>query len=108
MNYMAKIAVVGDKDSVMLFKAVGLDVFFETDSIRAGKRIHKLAGDGYAAIFVTEPLYKECGEIISYFANQPYPSIIPIPDNHGSQGIGIETLKQNVEKAVGVDILFNK
>lgn len=92
----------------MLFKAVGLDVFFENETARASKRIHKLAREGYAAIFVTEPIYNGCSEIISYFANQAYPSIIPIPDNHGSMGTGIETLKQNVEKAVGVDILFNK
>ena len=36
-----------------------------------------------------------------------YPAIIPIPDNQGSEGIGLQALKQNVEKAVGVDILFN-
>ena len=30
----AKMAVIGDKDSVMLFKAVGIDVFYETDGER--------------------------------------------------------------------------
>ena len=28
---MAKIGVIGESDSVLLFKAVGLDVFFEED-----------------------------------------------------------------------------
>ena len=40
---MAKMGVIGDKDSVMLFKAVGLDVFFETEGDKANRRLHRLA-----------------------------------------------------------------
>jgi len=104
---MAKIDVVGDKDSVLLYKAVGLDVFFETDGEKADRRLHKLAKEGYAVIYVTESLYGACSETILEYAAAAYPAIIPIPDNQGTLGIGMQTLKQNVEKAVGVDILFN-
>lgn len=104
---MAKIGVIGDRDSVLLFKAVGLDVFFEEDNDKANRRIHRLARDGYAVIFVTEHLYEGCAEAIHAYNASAYPAIIPIPDNHGSEQIGLMTLKQNVEKAVGVDILFN-
>ena len=104
---MAKMGVVGDKDSVMLFKAVGLDVFFEDDGEQANRCIHRLAREGYAVIFVTERLYGACSEVIHEYSAAAYPAIIPIPDNHGSEGIGLQALKQNVEKAVGVDILFN-
>ena len=104
---MAKMGVIGDRDSVLLFKAVGLDVFFETEGDRANQRLHRLAHEGYAVVFVTEPLYAACAETIEEYRGQPYPAIIPIPDNQGTQGIGMQALKQNVEKAVGVDILFN-
>ena len=104
---MAKIGVIGDRDSVLLFKAVGLDVYFEDNGEQANRRLHKLAREGYAAVFVTEKLYAGCGETISEFSGQPYPAIIPIPDSTGTAGMGILQLKQNVEKAVGVDILFN-
>jgi len=107
VNCMAKIGVVGDKDSVMLYKAVGLDVFFETDGEKADRRLHRLAKEGYAVIYVTESLYQSCAETITEYAQAAYPAIIPIPDNQGTKGIGMQTLKQNVEKAVGVDILFN-
>lgn len=107
VNCMAKMGVIGDKDSVMLFKAVGLDAFFETEGEKANRRLHRLACEGYAVVFVTEPLYAACSETIQEFAAEAYPAIIPIPDNQGVQGIGMQTLKQNVEKAVGVDILFN-
>ena len=47
-------------------------------------------------------------ETIAELEGQPYPAIIPIPDNQGSQGLGERKLRQNVEKAVGMDILSNQ
>ena len=104
---MAKIGVIGARDSVLLFKAVGLDVFFEDDGERANKTLHRLAREGYATVFVTEKLFSACAETIEEFKGQPYPAIIPIPDNQGSRGLGEKMLRQNVEKAVGMDILSN-
>ena len=51
---MYKVAVLGDKDSVMGFMALGVDVFavYEADEIK--KAIHKLAEEGYAVIYITE------------------------------------------------------
>lgn len=105
---MAKIGVIGDRDSVLLFKAVGLDVFFEEDGERANRTLHRLAREGYAAVFVTEKLFPACAETIAEYEGQPYPAILPIPNNQGSQGLGDRILRQNVEKAVGMDILSNQ
>ena len=105
---MAKIGVIGESDSVLLFKAVGLDVFFEEDGERANRTLHRLAREGYAAVFVTEKLFPACAETIEEFKSQAYPAIIPIPDNSGSRGVGEKMLRQNVEKAVGMDFLANK
>ena len=104
---MAKIGVIGARDSVLLFKAVGLDVFFEDEGEHANRTLHRLAREGYAAVFVTEKLFSACAETIEEFKGQPYPAIIPIPDNQGSRGLGEKMLRQNVEKAVGMDILSN-
>ena len=105
---MAKIGVIGESDSVLLFKAVGLDVFFEEDGERANRTLHRLAREGYVTVFVTEKLFSACAETIEEFKSQAYPAIIPIPDNSGSRGVGEKMLLQNVEKAVGMDILSNK
>ncbi len=104
---MAKIGVIGDRDSVLLFKAVGLDVFFEYEGEQADRRLRRLAREGYAVVFVTEKLFGACRETIEEYEGEAYPAIIPIPDNGGTEGIGMARLKENVEKAVGVDILFN-
>ena len=36
------------------------------------------------------------------------PAVIPIPGVTGNTGIGVDRLKNSVEKAVGSDIIFNK
>ena len=105
---MAKIGVIGDRDSVLLFKAVGLDVFFEDEGDSTNRTLHRLAREGYVTVFVTEKLFAACAETIEEFKGQAYPAIIPIPDQAGSRGVGEKMLRQNVEKAVGMDILFNK
>lgn len=105
---MAKIGVIGDRDSVLLFKAVGLDVFLEDEGDSANRTLHRLAREGYVTVFVTEKLFAACAETIEEFKGQAYPAIIPIPDQAGSRGVGEKMLRQNVEKAVGMDILFNK
>lgn len=107
VSCMANMAVIGDRDSVLLFKAIGLDVFCENHGEGANGRLHKLVHDGYAVIFVTEEYYAACQETIAAYVSEAYPAIIPIPSNRGAEGIGMQLLKKNVEKAVGVDILFN-
>lgn len=106
MNYMADIAILGDRDSVLIAKAAGLDVFFETDPEAASRTIHRLVREGYKVLFVTEPLYVKCKEAVSKYKSEAFPAIIPIPDHHGPSGAAMAQIKANVEKAIGSDILF--
>ena len=102
-----KCAVIGDRDSILLFKAVGIEVYPVTDGEQANRTLHRLARTGYAVVYVTEALYPACGETIREFQSEAYPAIIPIPDASGTQGIGMKAIRENVEKAVGLDILSN-
>ena len=106
MDKRTEIAIIGDRDSVLLAKAVGLDVYDETDPERAEKLIYRLAREGCKVIFLTEPLYARCGEAITKFKSETYPAIIPVPDSNGASGVAMAQIKANVEKAIGADILF--
>ena len=101
-----KMGVLGDRDSVLCFKAAGLDVFPVTNAETAGHTLHKMAKT-YKVIFVTEPVAAQIGEAISRYKAQPYPAIILIPSAKGSTGLGMKNVRRNVEKAIGADILFN-
>ena len=43
---------------------------------------------------------------VAEYIDKRLPAIIPIPDKDGSLGIGMESVKKAVERAVGADILF--
>ncbi len=105
---MYKMAVVGDKDSVMGFKALGLTVEYAYDAEKAGFAIHRLAREGTAVIFVTEALAEQIPETLERYKSSMLPAIIPIPGNEGSRGFAMANLSQNVEKAVGVNIFVNE
>lgn len=101
-----KIAIIGDGDSALVFKAVGVDAYPVTDTEHAGELLKKLAKT-YAVIFVTDVIAKQIDEIIKRYVAMPYPIILSVPSKSGSNGYGTECIKQAMEKALGVDILFN-
>jgi V/A-type H+-transporting ATPase subunit F len=101
-----RIAVIGDKDSVLAFKALGVDVFGTKSVVEASETLKKLARE-YSIIFITEDIAQEITDIIDRYKARPYPAVIPIPSAQGSTGFGMKRISKDVEKAVGVDILFN-
>lgn len=100
-----KVGVVGDKDSVLAFKALGIDVFPVVEPEEAKKIIDRLAVNNYAVIFVTEQVAKNIEETIERYNKQMLPAVILIPSNQGTLNIGMQRISDNVEKAVGVNIL---
>lgn len=100
-----KIGVVGDKDSVLAFKALGIDVFPVVGADEARIAVDKLARDDYAVIFVTEQVAQEIEETIERYTKQVLPAVILIPSNQGTLNIGMKKISDSVEKAVGVNIL---
>ncbi|MBO4562827.1 MAG: V-type ATP synthase subunit F [Clostridia bacterium] len=103
---MADIAMIGDKDSVLIGRAAGLDVYFETDGAAAGMLIDRLAKENTRIIFVTEPVFEAASETVNKYKSRPFPAIIPVPDSKGTSGVAMRNVKANVEKAIGADILF--
>lgn len=103
-----RIGVIGDPSSVMIFKAIGLDVYYETEAKAIEKRIYQLADAGYAAIYITEAAAVLVPEAIEYYKTAAFPAIIPILSQGESLGLGMKQVKSNVEKAVGADILFKE
>ena len=98
--------MLGDKDSVLLGRAAGLDVYFETDPVKAGRLIDRLAKENTRIIFVTEPVFEAAAETINRYKSRPFPAIIPIPSGSGTTGAAMRNLRANIEKAIGADLMF--
>ena len=102
---MYKIAVLGDHDSVLGFKALGLDVFPAESVEEAKKTLHRLAKEDYAVVYLTEQLAQHMGDELARYKDELTPAIILIPGKVGSLGMGMANIKKSVERAVGADIL---
>ncbi len=102
---MHKIAVMGDKDSILGFKAIGFDIYPTNNKDETASMLNSLVDNGYALIYITENAANEIMDEISKYRNSYFPAIILIPGSTGSLGIGMKFVKESIEKAVGADIL---
>ena len=99
-----KIAVIGSWDTVMGFKALGMDVYPVSAPEEARKLIHELAHTDCAVIYLTETLARDLGDVLDKYKDSLTPAIILIPGRDGSLGLGQTALDAAVERAVGVNI----
>ncbi|MBH1942355.1 V-type ATP synthase subunit F [Mobilitalea sibirica] len=104
---MYKIAVLGDRDSIYGFAALGLDTFPVKNAEEAAKTLKTLDDGQYGVIYITEALQLALEEEIDRYTSEYLPAIIPIPGVSGNTGLGMRNVKKSVERAVGSDIIFN-
>lgn len=100
-----KIAVIGDKESILGYKAVGFSTYISGAPADTRALIDSLAAD-YGVIFITEQALMPVLDVLDKYKDEKIPAIIPIPSKDGSLGLGIRNVKSSVERAVGADILF--
>ena len=105
MAAVYSIAVVGDWESVMGFRALGLDTYPVTSVEEARKTVHDLAKTNCAVIYLTETLAKDMADVLDRYKDNIQPAIILIPGREGSLGIGKLNIQSAIERAVGADIL---
>lgn len=107
-----RIAIVGPEDSVIGFKALGVEPHPVSDTASLLKKVEDLCSDDlderYAIILITEDYFVKAKEELFELSKRPLPAIISIPSHEGSKGLGGEKIKRIVEQAVGSDILGNK
>ncbi len=103
---MYRMAVLGDKDSIYGYAALGMEVCPVSDEAQAARKLRELAEGDYAVIYITEALAERVKGEIERYREQMLPAIILIPGVYGNTGAGIANVKKSVEQAVGSDIIF--
>jgi V/A-type H+-transporting ATPase subunit F len=102
---LGKMAIVGGGDGIIVFKAAGVATFPAEDEKKAKEVLRKIAKE-YQIIFLTEDLARALKEFLKRFDEEPYPVVVSIPSGN-SEGYGMEVLKDAMDRALGVDILFH-
>jgi len=101
-----KIAVVGNIDSVSVFRAAGADAFGAENKAEAEAVIKNISKKGYAVIFITDDLAEAVEGALNKYKTSAYPAIIPIPSASGSTGAGMRKVYENADKVTGSELLF--
>ena len=100
---MSKVGIIGDKDSIMGFLALGIDIFPAYTPEEIKKTIHNLAEKEYAIIYITEQASLQAGESLAKYKDFELPAIIVIP-----MGLGMNEVRESAKRAIGADILFSE
>ncbi|MGX7104456.1 V-type ATP synthase subunit F [Globicatella sanguinis] len=100
-----KVAVVGNRDAILPFKMIGFETFPVNTADETKKTLRQLENDQYGIVYLTEDFAQEIPDIIQYYDTVVTPAVILIPTHRGNFGIGAQKIQDNVEKAVGMNIL---
>lgn len=101
------IAIIGLGAGVLAFKAAGVDAYTANDSQEARDLLRK-AAKTYKVIFLTDVFAGDLADLLKRMLEQAYPIVVPIPSDAGSNGYAVEVMKEQMERALGVDVLFNR
>ncbi len=102
---MSKVALIGDKTSVLGFQALGFDSYPVVELREAREVWLKIKEKDYTVIVATEEVYREIDDLIAELAERFTPAVLIIPPAKGGKNLGFQRMKKIVEKAVGMDIL---
>jgi len=99
-----KIAAVGEKDIILIFKGIGADIFPVVNISEVSSLIKKLIKEGYKIIFITETIAEKVDSIIKQYLYSVFPSIVIIPGLGEKSSYAVNILKNAIVKAVGSDV----
>ena len=77
------------------------------DSQAARDVLRRVARD-HKVIFLTDVFARDLDDLLKRMLQDPYPIVVPIPGDQGSNGYAVDKMKEQMERALGVDVLFNR
>lgn len=105
---MHKIALMGNRETIIGFKLLGVSIFPVKKKEESVEILNKLVKEEYAVIFITEEIGCQIIEEIEILQKTSFTSITIIPSKSEKKYLGLKILRNNIEKAIGTDILFRK
>ena len=94
---MSGICIIGDRESILPFKAFGVAAFEAGKPSEARELIDSIKSDEYDVVLVTEELMQGLEEMgVDTGVN-----MVTVPGHRGSSGYGKQLLKKNIQKAIG-------
>ena len=102
---MSEIAMIGDRDSILGFKALGVEIFPVNAKSESTEALHQVIKQEFKVAFITEQMAPSPEEIASIIGDRTFPVVTMVPSNRGATGLAMQRLQMLVRKAAGADIL---
>ena len=102
---MSEIAMIGDRDSILGFKALGVAIFPVNNSSESTEALHEIIKQEFKVAFITEQMAPSPEEIASIMGDNTFPVVTMVPSNRGATGLAMQRIQTLVRKAAGADIL---
>ncbi len=100
-----KIGIIGKKEIIAGFKALGLTTYKVGNTDEARKKILDISSkEDLAVLFVPESLAQEIYTTIQTLNEQTLPAITIIPDPSGAAGFASAVIRDAMLRAVGTDV----
>ena len=103
---MSKVAAVGERDLIIGFKTVGVELTPVKSPAEVGAALTKLSQDAsIGLILITETIAEGCLDDITSFREESPVVVLIVPSHLPSKHISMLEMKRDIEKAVGIDML---
>ncbi len=102
---MSEIAMIGDRDSILGFKALGVEIFPVNTKSESTAALHQVIRQEFKVAFITEQMAPSPEEIADMIGDSTFPVVTMVPSNRGATGLAMQRLQTLVRKAAGADIL---
>ncbi|MCM8791819.1 MAG: hypothetical protein NC826_01510 [Candidatus Omnitrophica bacterium] len=76
---MSKIAMIGDSDTLLLFKTFGFEVYLLTEKEDLKEKIDLAIRENNSVIFIQENLLKNKEYLLQSYKDTVYPILMPFP-----------------------------
>jgi len=100
-----RVAFVGDADSVLGFKALGVDTRVPDSDDDAREIFQELVKAETSIIMITEDMMDVLHEQIEETVHRAIPSVVVLPGITGTRRRGEDTIRELIIRAVGVDLM---
>ena len=102
------IGAVGEQEVIGAFRTIGMRALAADTDQGVARAVHQLVQENVRVIFITERAARVGQETFERYKTDPSVILIPIPGSGGTDGLGMERVHANVEKAIGANILIDE
>ena len=103
---MLRIAIIGDKDTVLPFKGLGIEAVLIDEPEEGREKLKQIANEEYGIVFVSESVAQGCLDIIENISEKKSLPIITIVSDFRGEALEVseKRLRKLIRRAVGMEI----